>query len=95
MDPRSTAVIKRYDVKTNPEELPADWLALASLVFGILGLMMRYKLCAWLALFACIGSIANMKTQEMDTKQILCSILFAVAGLFMNYFGPKPMIATK
>jgi hypothetical protein len=29
--------------KSNPEELPADWLALASLIFGVMGLMMRVR----------------------------------------------------
>jgi len=94
-DPRMVSRIHRYEYRVNPDELPADWLALASLIFGIMGLMMRYKLCAWFALFACLGNIANMKSQEIDVKQILCSILFAVAGLFMNYFGPKPMMIPK
>eukprot|EP00456_Euglypha_rotunda_P039307 TRINITY_DN30250_c0_g1_i1.p1 TRINITY_DN30250_c0_g1~~TRINITY_DN30250_c0_g1_i1.p1 ORF type:complete len:102 (+),score=11.02 TRINITY_DN30250_c0_g1_i1:33-308(+) len=81
--------VKNYQQKTNPDDLPADWLALASLIFGVLGLMMRYKVCAWLALFACMGSIANMKKMDMDMKQIFCSVLFAVMGLIMNYFGLK------
>eukprot|EP00457_Paulinella_chromatophora_P022668 gb/GEZN01025681.1/.p1 GENE.gb/GEZN01025681.1/~~gb/GEZN01025681.1/.p1 ORF type:complete len:107 (-),score=12.27 gb/GEZN01025681.1/:159-479(-) len=88
-DPRMPQRIRRYEEKINADDLPADWLALASLVFGVMGLMMRYKICAWIALFACMGSIANMRKVEMDTKQILCSLLFAVMGLIMNYFGLK------
>jgi len=88
--PRDPTRVKRLDRKVNPEELPADWLALASLVFGVLGLMMRYKLCAWLALFASMASIANMSKQEMDIKQIFASLLFSGMGLVMNYFGVRP-----
>jgi len=84
-DPKVATRIRRYERKVNPEELPADWLALASLVFGVMGLMMRYKFAAWLALFTCMGSVANMSKQEMDLKQVFCAVLFAVMGLVMNY----------
>jgi len=89
-DPRNPMRIRRFERKLNADELPADWLALASLVFGVLGLMMRYKLCAWLALFASMASIANMSKQEMDFKQIFASLLFSGMGLVMNYFGVRP-----
>ena len=64
------------------DEPPADWLSLASLILGVLGLMMRYKLCAWLALFCCMSSIANMRKKDMDFKQVFCSILFATMGTY-------------
>lgn len=47
------------------DEPPADWMALASLILGVMGLMMRYKLCAWMALFACLGSITNMRKKDV------------------------------
>ena len=37
-----------------------------SLVFGVMGLMMRYKFAAWLALFTCMGSVANMSKQVRE-----------------------------
>lgn len=50
-------------------------MALASLVLGVIGLMFRYKLCAWLAVFACLGSIANMRKRDFDYKQVATSLL--------------------
>ena len=50
-------------------------MALASLILGVIGLMFRYKLCAWLAVFACLGSVANMRKKDFDVKQVACSLL--------------------
>lgn len=50
-------------------------MALASLILGVVGLMFRYKLCAWLAVFACLGSVANMRKKDFDFKQVACSLL--------------------
>jgi hypothetical protein len=34
-----------------------------------------------------------MKKEDMDTRQIICSILFASMGLIINYFGIKSTAA--
>ncbi|CAN0011853.1 unnamed protein product [Heterosigma akashiwo] len=88
-DPRRpNAVHKFYREKLDQEQLPPDYIALLSLVFGIMGLMLKYKLCAWLSVFCCMASMANIKSSEVDIKQVACSLMFALMGLFMNYFGP-------
>uniref|UniRef100_A0A7S2Y0W3 Protein Asterix n=1 Tax=Fibrocapsa japonica TaxID=94617 RepID=A0A7S2Y0W3_9STRA len=90
-NPRNPNMIRRfYREKLDPDQLPPDYIALLSLVFGIMGLMLKYKLCAWLSVFCCMSSMANIKNSEMDIKQIACSVMFAMMGLFMNYFGPTP-----
>ena len=71
----------------NPEELPPDYMALASVLLGIVGLMLKYKACAWLALVACISSVATVRAPELDVKQVVCSITFALMGLVMNYLA--------
>lgn len=74
-DPRRPENITELPhVKLDPEDLPVDYWAILSLLFGIGGLMMRYKVSAWLALFSCVASLANMKTAQMDVKQVLASV---------------------
>jgi hypothetical protein len=73
-DPRVAAKVVPFKLKVNPEELPADFMALFSLVFGVMGLMLRYKFAAWGALFCSIASVTNMRKAEIDFKQIFCSI---------------------
>mmetsp|Transcript_25692 Transcript_25692/g.89495 ORF Transcript_25692/g.89495 Transcript_25692/m.89495 type:complete len:112 (-) Transcript_25692:85-420(-) len=76
--------------KVNQDDLPPDWMAILSLIFGICGLWLRYKWAAWGALFTCIASLANMKPAEIDFKQVAASVTFAIMGLVMNYAAPQP-----
>ena len=74
-DPKRPGAVRSYRrEKLSPEQLPPDYYALLSLLMGIVGFMMKYKLCAWISLFACMASIANVKTAHIDMKQIACSI---------------------
>eukprot|EP00993_Chasmostoma_nieuportense_P006490 NODE_7121_length_464_cov_7.860534_g6955_i0.p1 GENE.NODE_7121_length_464_cov_7.860534_g6955_i0~~NODE_7121_length_464_cov_7.860534_g6955_i0.p1 ORF type:complete len:115 (-),score=47.45 NODE_7121_length_464_cov_7.860534_g6955_i0:118-426(-) len=76
------------------EDLPPDFTAIISLVLGILGLMMRYKIASWIALFTCIVTLANMRWSEADMKQVLTCVMFSVLGLVMNYVvaaGVEPL----
>lgn len=72
----------------DPEKLPPDYLALLSLCFGVVGLMAKSTWAAWASTFFCMSSLGNIKSNDADFKQIGCSVMFAVMGLFMNYFGP-------
>eukprot|EP00903_Cladosiphon_okamuranus_P005328 g5326.t1 len=72
----------------NPDQLPPDYMALLSLTFGVAGLMLKSTWASWASVFCCVSSLGNMKADESDPKQIVCSVLFACIGLFMNYFGP-------
>ena len=104
---------------TAPDDLPPDYMALLSLMFGLVGLLgkvpprrawrrelpqvpgtlcalagpctwrragsealapihtgvrAQMKLGSWLAIFACISSLANVKKSMIDYKQMLCSV---------------------
>jgi hypothetical protein len=104
---------------TAPDDLPPDYMALLSLMFGLVGLLgkvpprrawrrqlphvpgslcaragpctrrragseamapidmcvrAQMKLGSWLAIFACISSLANVKKSMVDYKQMLCSV---------------------
>lgn len=89
-DPRREAAVHKLDrPKTNPDEVPPDMMGLVSMLAGMVGLMMRNKIAAWIAIIASISSIARMKTAEMDVKQVIISLTFSVMGLIMNYFGVR------
>lgn len=89
-DPKQPSRAKKYEEKISQDELPANWMQLLSLFFGVIGLTLRYKLAAWLSLFSILSSFANSKRSDTDVKQTVTSSMFAIMGIFINYFGPVP-----
>ena len=69
-------------------DTPPDWYALLSLVCGIAGFFLKYRLFSWFAIFFSLTSFANVKSSEYYFKQQSMSFLFAISGLAMCYFGP-------
>ena len=87
--PAAVEAYKRKAYDPEDPDLPPDWMALLSLLFGIAGFFMKYKWCSWIAILCCCISYTNSRTNEFDFKQQLMSFLFSVAGLMMNYYGPN------
>ncbi|KAF2901132.1 hypothetical protein ILUMI_05051 [Ignelater luminosus] len=57
----------------------------------MLGLMMRLKWCAWVALYCSCISFANSRLSD-DTKQILSSFMLSISAVVMSYLqNPQPM----
>jgi len=91
---QKSSVVRRPDLikpyipppPVHQEDLPPDYLALLSLIFGLVSITAKYKIAAWAGLFALLASMANVKKSEMDLKQITCSVTFSTMGLFMIYF---------
>jgi hypothetical protein len=81
--------LRRYRPRATSDEAPADVLALAALVCGVLSLLFRYKLAAWGALLTSLGSVANLRQQDLDYKQVFTSLSFAVMSLLINYLSPN------
>ncbi|CAN6281322.1 unnamed protein product [Urochloa humidicola] len=95
-DPRQPAAAKPYaPPKLSPQDLPIDYAGFLAVVFGVVGVMLRYKLCSWIAIIFCAQSLANMKNFENDLKQLSMAFMFAVMGLVTNYFGPPRPGSTK
>lgn len=46
-------------------------------------------LCAWLAVFAALSSVATLPSEQFDLKQVGVSLLFVLMTLIMNYVTPK------
>ncbi|CAL1412529.1 unnamed protein product [Linum trigynum] len=87
-DPRQPAAAKPFvPPVVSPEEMPVDYSGFLAVLFGIAGVMFRYKLCSWVALIFCAQSLANMKNIENDLKQISMASMFAIMGLVNNYMG--------
>jgi len=64
-------------------------MALLALMFGMLGLFVKWRIFVWQALLCCIASFCNMRTAEMDLKHVLSSFSIAFMGLIMAYIGPQ------
>ena len=39
---------------------------------------------SWLAAFACLSAVANVRKSEADYKQLFASVTFAITGVVMN-----------
>ncbi|XP_021634821.1 protein Asterix-like isoform X2 [Manihot esculenta] len=88
-DPRQPSAAKPYvQPIVLPQDLPVDYAGFIAVVFGVAGVMFRYKLCSWLAVIFCAQSLANMRNIENDLKQVLMASIFALMGLVANYLGP-------
>ncbi|KAM3278195.1 hypothetical protein ACQJBY_045827 [Aegilops geniculata] len=90
-DPRQPATARPYaPPKLSSQDLPVDYAGFLAVVFGVVGVMLHYKVCSWIAIIFCAQSLANMKNFENDLKQLSMAFMFAVMGLVTNYFGPRP-----
>ncbi|KAJ9140534.1 hypothetical protein P3X46_031170 [Hevea brasiliensis] len=89
-DPRQPSAAKPYvPPMVLPQDLPVDYAGFIAVVFGVAGVMFRYKLCSWLAIIFCAQSLANMRNIENDLKQVSMASMFAIMGLVTNYLGPS------
>ncbi|KAG0492656.1 hypothetical protein HPP92_005769 [Vanilla planifolia] len=95
-DPRQPASAKPFALQTiAPEDLPFDYAGFLAVIFGITGLMFRYKLCSWLALIFFAKSLASMKNFENDLRQSVSAVSFAIMGLLLNYSNTFKSSSTR
>merc|ERR1712183_553799 len=88
-DPRMPSAAKPFVAPlVNPQDLPVDYSGFIAVIFGIAGVMFRYKLSSWLAIIFCAQSLTNLRNFETDLKQVSMAMMFAIMGLVTNYFGP-------
>ncbi|MFS7919926.1 hypothetical protein Hanom_Chr03g00218331 [Helianthus anomalus] len=53
-DPRQPSSAKPYKPQqVHPNNLPIDYSGFIAIIFGVAGIMFRYKLGSWLALIFC------------------------------------------
>uniref|UniRef100_A0A0D6QRQ4 Protein Asterix n=1 Tax=Araucaria cunninghamii TaxID=56994 RepID=A0A0D6QRQ4_ARACU len=87
-DPRQPSTAKPYKPPAiSSQDIPPGYSSFLAIMFGVAGVMLRYKLGSWLAIICCAQSLANMKNVEADLKQVIMAMTFAIMGLMSNYFG--------
>ncbi|KAJ7956454.1 Protein Asterix [Quillaja saponaria] len=88
-DPRQPSAAKPFVPQpVSQQDLPIDYSGFIAVIFGVAGVMFRYKIGSWLAIIFCAQSLANMRNVETDLKQISMAMMFAIMGLVTNYYGP-------
>jgi len=64
---------------------------LLGMVFSMCGLMLKFKWCAWAAIYCAFISYASSRSSE-DTKQMLSSFMLSISAVVMSYLqNPVPM----
>lgn len=87
--------INRYkpSQQGNESDLTSDYLNILGMIFSMLGLMMKLKYSAWLALYCSCISFANSRVTE-DSKQVLSSFMLSVSAVIMSYLqNPSPIMS--
>ena len=75
-DPRVPSAAKPYVAPAvAPQDLPIDYAGFIAVIFGVAGVMFRYKVSSWLALIFCAQSLSNMRNMENDLKQVMMAIM--------------------
>ncbi|XP_042483991.1 protein Asterix [Macadamia integrifolia] len=75
-DPRQPSTAKPYVPPTvAPQDLPINYAGFIAMIFGVAGVLFRYKLCSWLAIIFCAQSLANMQNFENDLKQVSMAMM--------------------
>ncbi|KAK9996215.1 hypothetical protein SO802_020901 [Lithocarpus litseifolius] len=75
-DPRMPSAAKPFVAPmVNPQDLPVDYSGFIAVIFGIAGVMFRYKLSSWLAIIFCAQSLTNLRNFETDLKQVSMAMM--------------------
>uniref|UniRef100_A0A061R4W0 Protein Asterix n=1 Tax=Tetraselmis sp. GSL018 TaxID=582737 RepID=A0A061R4W0_9CHLO len=88
-DPRRPNEVRKYERPEPSEEPTPDAMTFAALALGITAVTLKIKICSWLSFFCCISSLCTIKTADMEAKQVVTSITFAVFGLIASYAAPQ------
>ncbi|CRK97976.1 CLUMA_CG011348, isoform A, partial [Clunio marinus] len=91
---RYKPVVAQSGAVAGQEDLMPDYLNILGMIFSMLGLMMKLKYCAWIALYCSCISFANSRVTE-DAKQVLSSFMLSVSAVVMSYLqNPSPISAS-
>eukprot|EP01025_Chloroclados_australasicus_P014224 TRINITY_DN16659_c0_g1_i2.p2 TRINITY_DN16659_c0_g1~~TRINITY_DN16659_c0_g1_i2.p2 ORF type:complete len:103 (+),score=7.52 TRINITY_DN16659_c0_g1_i2:213-521(+) len=88
-DPRRPHEVRKYDrADVNSSERPPETMILAALVFGVVGLMTKFKLAGWLSVLCVLSSVSNTPHETADYKQMMSSVTFAIMAILACYLTP-------
>nr|CAD2185260.1 unnamed protein product [Meloidogyne enterolobii] len=66
------------------EDSIPEYMNILGMIFSMMGLMMKFKWCSWVALFCSCVSFANVRASD-DTKQIVSSFMLSISAVVMSY----------
>jgi len=87
-DPRRPATTTFKFKELDAEEKAPDMMSIMAVIFGLMGLLLKYRMFVWQSVVCCMISLANMRTSDIDIKQITSSFSIGIMGLVMAYVGP-------
>uniref|UniRef100_A0A1I8B986 Protein Asterix n=1 Tax=Meloidogyne hapla TaxID=6305 RepID=A0A1I8B986_MELHA len=62
------------------EDSIPEYMNILGMIFSMMGLMMKFKWCSWVALFCSCVSFANVRATD-DTKQIVSSFMLSISAV--------------
>ncbi|KAM9965054.1 hypothetical protein ACTFIW_004855 [Dictyostelium discoideum] len=89
-DPRKESlIVERFEMRasTEPKEGELELYSLFSIIFGFLGIMLKYKICLWVSAVCCVAYLSNLKSKDSSVRTILSPVSLSLMGLVMAYFG--------
>jgi hypothetical protein len=91
--PERVIKYKQSAQQSAAEDLTPDYLNILGMIFSMLGLMMKMKYAAWIALYCSCISFANSRVTE-DSKQVLSSFMLSISAVVMSYLqNPAPIFS--
>ncbi|KAF3438099.1 hypothetical protein FNV43_RR20855 [Rhamnella rubrinervis] len=80
-DPRQPSAAEPFvQQSVAPQDPPVDYSGFIAVMFGVAGVMFRYKLCSWVAIIFFAQSLANMRNFETDLKQVSMALMNKLNG---------------
>ena len=89
-DPRRPDAIHPYDKSAvNTDERSPEALLLATLLLGLVALLLKSRLAAWASVISVVSALANMPVGMADgLKHTVSTVTFAVLGVMACYVVP-------
>eukprot|EP01111_Echinosteliopsis_oligospora_P010064 TRINITY_DN3068_c0_g1_i1.p1 TRINITY_DN3068_c0_g1~~TRINITY_DN3068_c0_g1_i1.p1 ORF type:complete len:109 (+),score=17.39 TRINITY_DN3068_c0_g1_i1:66-392(+) len=79
---KKVAVGDKFELKKK-DEATQDVLAMMGVMFGLMGLLLKYRIFIWQSVVCCVMSMVNSKSGDFDLKQMFSSLSIGVMGLIM------------
>mmetsp|Transcript_10124 Transcript_10124/g.30312 ORF Transcript_10124/g.30312 Transcript_10124/m.30312 type:complete len:107 (-) Transcript_10124:2423-2743(-) len=89
-DPRRPSEVRPFVKPKKASEPSGDLLLIGALILGMVGLLLKYHACAWVSMLLTIASIANARSAEIDIKQVVSTICFALFGIVSSFLNAAP-----
>ncbi|KAK9808756.1 hypothetical protein WJX72_003092 [[Myrmecia] bisecta] len=88
-DPRRPGEAKRYlRPVRQPDDAQSDPVLFGAMLGAAGGFLLKIKLSSWAAVLCCLSALANVKSGNVDVKNYVTTIAFAVISLVTSYLTP-------